>query len=43
MRRARYRRLVKMHLQAYLTATILNVKRMTRLLWQPDLVLQPTF
>jgi len=43
MRRARYRGLVKMHLQAYLTATILNVKRMTRLLWQPDLVLQPTF
>ena len=43
MRRARYRGLVKMHLQVYLTATILNIKRMTRLLWKPTLVPQPTF
>jgi transposase len=43
MRRARYRGLIKMQLQAYLTATILNVKRMTRLIWTPNLVAQPAF
>jgi transposase len=43
MRRARYRGLIKMQLQAYLTATILNVKRMTRLIWAPNLVAQPAF
>jgi transposase len=43
MRRARYRGLVKMHLQAYLTAAILNIKRMTRLLRTPNPLAQPTF
>jgi IS5 family transposase len=43
MRRARHRGLIKMRVQAYLTATVLNIKRMTRLLWKPRLVAQPVF
>jgi len=43
MRRARYRGLIKMRVQVYLTATVLDIKRMTRLLWKPKLVAQPVF
>jgi hypothetical protein len=43
MRRPRHRGLIKKRVQAYLTATVVNIERMARLLWKPRLVAQPVF